>query len=65
MQYLPYKGDVSYLNMVIGGHFEKLGKKDVWRLLDAHGIRQIPVGFLDHLNEHAFNDRAMSKTFAV
>ncbi len=98
VQYLPYKGDVSYLNMVIDDHFEKLGKKDIWRLLDAHGsvrlaanrsvtdmrnlfcqhlfggrcadalqipVRQIPVGCLDHLNEHAFNDRVMSKTFAV
>ncbi len=97
MQYFPYKGDVTYLNMVFDEHFDKLSRKELAPILDTHGLLdgltcgqsvadmrdllcqhlfggqcaeafrtpllQIPVGCLENLNEHAFNDHAMSKTF--
>ncbi len=97
MQYFPYKGDITYLNMVFDEHFDKLSRKELAPILDVHGLLdgltcswsvadmwdllcqhlfggqcaeafqtpllQIPVGCLENLNEHTFNDCAMSKTF--
>ncbi len=38
VQYFPYKGDITYLNMVFDEHFNTLSRKELAPILDVHGL---------------------------